>query len=191
LEWGKKQNWINDRLPSAEHYYHVHLFEHYWSQHFAYPLDDDWIRELWHENDLPAPIVPTTGEYMCERGTYDCSVDSTVTISMPSRWLAAKLKIRPRGRNADFVDNDGETIVFDPSTRERGHSVVVARTNAIRECLASEGLAIFWTLLGEKNYYPPELEKNWPGRLTLLGIYSLQDDEIHGDFRTEFHPGRN
>ena len=110
---------------------------------------------------------------------------------MPSRWLAAKLKIRPRGRTADFVDDDGETVVFDPSTRDRGQSVVVARTNAMRELLASEGLAIFWTLLGEKNYYPPELEKNWPGRLTLLGIYSLQDDEIHGDFRTEFHSGRN
>ena len=107
---------------------------------------------------------------------------------MPSRWLAAKLKIRPRGRSADFVDDDGEIVVFNPPTRERGQSVVVARTNAMRQLLASEGLAIFWTLLGEKNY-PPELEKNWPGRLTLLGIYSLQDDEIHGDFRTEFHEG--
>jgi hypothetical protein len=191
LAWGHGQNWINDRLPSAEHHFHVHLFEHYWSQHFAYPEAEDWITELWHKNDLPAPIVPTTGEYMCEHGTYDCSVDSTVTISMPSRWLAAKLKVKPTGRNADFIGNDNRIIVFDPSTREKGQSVVVCRTDAMNELLESQDLAIFWTLLGEKNYYPPEREKHWPGRLTMLGIYSLHGDEIRGGFRTEFHQGRN
>ena len=191
LAWGKKQNWINDRLPSAEHHFHVHLFEHYWSPHFDYPLDEEWITKVWPDNDLPAPIVATTGEYLCEHGTYDCSVDSTVTISMPSRWLAEKLKIRPIGRNADFTTMEGKVVVTDPSTREQGQSVVLARQDAIRELLRSEKLAIFWTLLGEKNYYPPERSSQWPGRLTLLGIYSLKGDQITGEFRTEFHPGRN
>jgi len=153
-------------------------------------MEDEWITEVWPENDLRAPVVPTTGEYMCEHGTYDCSVDSTVTISMPSRWLAEKLKIQPIGRNADFVTKDGKILVTDPSTRERGQSVVVARQDEICELLRSEDLAVFWTLLGEKNYYPPERSSQWPGRLTLLGIYSLKGDQISGGFRTEFHPGR-
>ena len=86
---------------------------------------------------------------------------------------------------------EGKVVVTDPSTREQGQSVVLARQDAIRELLRSEKLAIFWTLLGEKNYYPPETSSEWPGRLTLLGIYSLKGDQITGQFCTEFHPGRN
>jgi hypothetical protein len=190
MRWAKKQNWINDRLPSPHNHFHVHLFEHYFSPQFDDPLDNEWIAEMWPANDLPAPILLTTGEYLCEHGTYDCSVDSTVNISIPSRWLAEKLALRPSGRHGDFVATDGRVVTFDPSTRERGQSVLLIREGPFLKLLESEDLAIFWTLLGEKNYYPPERSPSWPGRLTILGAYSTQDGQISGGFHTEFQNGR-
>jgi hypothetical protein len=190
MAWGREQNWINDRLPQPGHRYRQHLHEHYWSAHFDGALDDEWISELRHPTDLPHPIVETAGEYICEYNTYDCSLDSTVTISLPSRWLAEKMDLKMIGRRGDFTDPAGQLIAFDPSTRERGHGALLVRKDALRDLLEREDLALFWTLLAEKNVYPPERMQRWLGRLTILGIYSWDGDVLDGSFRTEFADGR-
>jgi hypothetical protein len=77
-------------------------------------------------------------------------------------------------------------MAFDPSTREVGHSALVISREALRSFLAREGLALFWTLLGEKNIYPPQHVRASLGRLTILGVYSWEGAQIEGDFRTEF-----
>jgi hypothetical protein len=191
MAWGRKQDWINDLLPRPGHRYRQHLHEHHWSSHFDGPLDEEWISELWRANDLPHPFVETAGEYMCEHKTYDCSVDSTVMISLPSRWLAEKMNLKPEGRRGDFVDGSGNLTAFDPSTRERGHGALVIRRDALCALLDREGLALIWTLLGEKNIYPPEHVRSWGGRLTILGIYSWDGSTVEGGFRTEFAEGRD
>lgn len=186
IAWGRKQNWINDRLPSAAYDYRAHLFEHYSSPRFESPLDDEWIDELWPSNDLPCPFLKTSAEYFCEHSTYDCSIDSTIQISIPSRWLAEKLSIRPSGRYGDFVESSGTVVTFDPSTRELGRSVLLVREDRLLQLLSRERVAIVWTLLGEKNYYPPSYSIRPFGRSTLLGLYSMTDGIVAGDFRTEF-----
>ncbi len=190
MAWGREQNWINDRLPRPGHRFRQHLHEHHWSAHFDGPLDEEWVPELWRANDLPHPFVETAGEYMCEHNTYDCSLDSTVIISLPSRWLSEKMNLKAAGRRGDFVDGSGRLIAFDPSTRDRGHGALVVRRDALRALLDREGLALFWTLLGEKNIYRPDHIGGWRGRLTILGIYSWDGGTIDGGFRTEFEEGR-
>jgi hypothetical protein len=190
MTWGQKQNWINDRLPSASSYYKPHLHEYYWGPYFDCPLDEDWITEVWRVNDLPHPVVQTTTDFSCEESGYDCSIEKGFSISMPSRWLANKMGLRISGRRGDFVDSNGQIITFDPSTREPGHSTLVIQRKALSEFLDREKLAVIWTLLGEKNIYPPEtFSPNWLGRLTILGIYSWQGEQIRGGFRKEFFKG--
>ncbi|HWB03010.1 MAG TPA: hypothetical protein VG796_08315 [Verrucomicrobiales bacterium] len=191
LKWGRRQNWINDRLPKPEHFFHVHLHEHYESPLFDTALEDDLINDWRSGDSFPHPIVRTSAEYMCEHNVYDCSLDYTVLLALPSRWLARKAGIHISGRNGDFVAPNGRLIAFDPSTREKGQSVVLFKKSALLETLARERMAIFWTLLGEKNIYPPELNRDpWLGRLTLLGIYSWKDSKIVAELRTEFQDGR-
>lgn len=191
VRWGRKQNWINDRLPSPGGDYRSCLFEHYSSPRYDGPLNDEWIVDIWPRGELPCPLVRTAREYLCEHNTYDCSLDSTVKISIPSRWLARKLAIRPSGRHGDFISDDNSTITFDPSTRERGQGVLLVQEEALLDLLAREKLAIFWTLLGEKNYYPPERMSKWLGRQTLLGVYSTTTGEVAGSFRSEFQEGHD
>jgi hypothetical protein len=191
MAWGRDQNWINDRLPQPGHRYRQHLSEHYWNAHFDTPLEAEWLTEVWRPPFLPHPLVETTGEYMYESNVYDCSLDSTVLISLPSRWLAEKMSLKICGRRGDFVGVSGEVTAFDPSTRERGHGALVVRKDSLRELLNREGLAVFWTLLAEKNIYPPDHTNRWLGRLTILGIYSWDGDALDGSFRTEFASGRD
>lgn len=191
LAWGARQNWINDRLPSASFDYRAHLFEHYCSSRFGGDFSSEWCDEVWPDNDVPCPFLQTSAEYLCEHNTYDCSLDSSVRISIPSRWLAEKLSLTPAGRYADFVDPSGEAVTFDPSTRESGKSVLLIRQDSLVDLLARENLAIVWTLLGEKNYYTPDYSKRNYGRLTLLGIYSTTAGDIAGSYRTEFEEGRS
>ena len=192
MTWGQKQDWINDRLPSACRYNNnPHLHECFWSPNFHWPLDDDWITDVWQVNDLPHPVLQTTSDFLCTHSSYDCSVDREFSISMPSRWLAIKMGLKITGRNADFVDSSGRIVAFDPSTRESGHSTLVILREALCEFLAREKLALIWTLLGEKNIYPPETHSpNWLGRLTILGIYSWDGKSINGSFRKDFFKGR-
>jgi hypothetical protein len=192
MAWGQKQDWINDRLPSACRYNNnPHLHECFWSPNFHWPLDEDWITDVWQVNDLPHPVLQTTSDFLCTHSSYDCSVDREFSISMPSRWLANKMGLKITGRNADFRDSSGRIVAFDPSTRESGHSTLIILREALREFLAREKLALIWTLLGEKNIYPPETHSpNWLGRLTILGIYSWDGKSINGSFRKDFFKGR-
>jgi hypothetical protein len=132
MSWGEKQDWINDRLPSAPNYHGPHLHEHFWSPYFDWPLDEDWITDVWRDNDLPHPVIQTTTDFSCGESGYDCSVDKGkgFSISMPSRWLAKQMGLRISGRRGDFVDSKGQIITFDPSTREAGHSTLVIQREA-------------------------------------------------------------
>ena len=95
------------------------------------------------------------------------------------------------GRYGDFVDTQDRVVAFDPSTREPGRSTLLIHVGALHEFLKREKLALFWTLLGEKNIYPPGMldMRKWLGRLTILGIYAWDGQNISGSFRTEFLKG--
>jgi hypothetical protein len=190
MSWARNQNWINDRLPSAREHHGPYMFERFWSPFFDWSLDEDWISRVWQRNDLPHPVIQTTENFSRSNSSYDCSVDQGFSISTPSRWLATKMGLTMSGRRGDFVDSKSRIIAFDPSTRESGHSTLVLQRDALREFLRREKLALIWTLLGEKNIYPPGMNTSkWLGRLTILGVYSWEGQRITGDFRREFFKG--
>ena len=55
-----------------------------------------------------------------------------------------------RGQDGQWFDKNGTLTMFDPSVRVRGPSVLLGRQDAVNEFLASEGLTLFWTILGER-----------------------------------------
>lgn len=193
VSWGNEQDWINERLPSADEYYNVYFQERFWSPRLDWPLDEDWIEHLYGgADDLPFPVLQTTCQFTCENQGYDCSVEKGFTISTPSRCLAKRMGLRISGRRGDFVNHEGQIVAFDPSVRERGHSTLLIHREALRKFMDREKLALIWTLLGEKNIYPPGMDRNtWLGRLTILGVYWWDGSVLDGSFRTEFFKGHS
>lgn len=199
FSWAVQQEWMNRWMPESHHSYRTWLHEHYWPPHFTSPVEDDWISKGIKNDALigsacPAPILVANDEYLCEKSTYDCSVDETISITLPCRWLVEKMNLKMLGRHGEYFDDAGTLIAFDPSMRERGPGALLVRKQQFLSFLQKHRYRVFWTLLGEKNIYAPGLatgRDQWLGRLEINGAYTLKKNEVCGDFRPKFIVGGN
>ena len=192
--WASKQDWMGRWMPEAYHTFRVWLHEHYWPPHFNSSGKSGWIsRAGGHEGSpSPAPILVSAHEYLCEKGTHDCSVDETIGLTMPCQWLVEGMKLKMRGRHGEFFDANGTLVAFDPSMRERGPGALLVRKQPFLSFLAKTRHRIFWTFLGEKNIYPPGMSsgrQDWHGRLEMSGAYALKQNQVHGAFSAKFDAG--
>jgi hypothetical protein len=195
--WAAKQTWMNRWMPESHHNFRVWLHEHYWPPHFTSPTEDDWISEGVRNRDridsaCPSPILVSNNEYLCEKGTHDCSVNDTISVTLPCRWLVEKMKLKMRGRYCEYFDADGTLVAFDPSLREHGPGALLVRKQPFLSFLAKCDHRVFWTHLGEKNIYAPGLtsgREGWLGRLEMNGAYTLKQNQVCGAFTTNFIAG--
>jgi hypothetical protein len=189
-KWASRRSWFNKWMPEAHGRIRVCLHEHYASPVFSRPLAKQWQCEVFGDHQLPYPILLATDEYLCEAGTHDCSIDETISIGLPSQWIARRMALKMGGRKGAFFSADQQLIAFDPSTDDTGHSAVVFRKQPFIEFLNRSGYRIFWTFLAEKNIYPPTASRgDWSGRLELSGAYTIRNGAVVGAFNPIFHQG--
>ena len=134
------------------------------------------------------PIRPTVGSYVCEHGSYDYSVNRTVSAHIPARWLLSKMGLRLSSKQSfTFVRSDGREVFYDPSVVEAGPSAGLVDRNLFLEVLDAQGLSAIWVIAGEKNAYgESDRPAGFVGHLRHTGIYCLDGD----DFRQEFYTDR-
>jgi len=190
-QWASTQTWGNHVMPEAGSRLRFLLWEHYRSPQFLSALENEWESEFGYHEKFPAPILLTNDEYLREQGTHDCSVDETIGIDLPARWLVEKMKLSMKGRRGDFCDASGVIVAFDPSAHEPGPAALLIRKQSLLEFLASSGHRVCWTIRGEKNIYPPGFasHSNWLGRLEVNGAYTILSGAIRGSLKSEFHEG--
>jgi hypothetical protein len=190
-QWASTQSWSDRFMPEAGNRLRFLLWEHYQSPQFAFPLEDEWENEFGYQQEIPTPILLTNDRYLCERGTHDCSVDDTIGIDLPARWLVEKMKLSMNGRRGDFCDANGMVVAFDPSAHEPGPAALLIRRESLLEFLDSSDCRLFWTIRGEKNIYPPGLasRSQWLGRLAIDGAYTISNGVIRGSLHSNFHAG--
>ncbi|AXE62806.1 hypothetical protein BBF93_00215 [Hyphomonas sp. CACIAM 19H1] len=164
----------------------AYIGEHPWA---PYNLAlGDWVRPTkW--NGLTHPLRPTCGQYLQETGGYDYSVDETISIALPPRWLIEALNLRlSGGASLDFVNSDGETIIFDASVRYDGPSALLVDRQAFLSAMDALKLAPVWIVQSEKSAYGgPAFGQGFGGRVSTFGVYTAQADELTGNVRTEKH----
>lgn len=111
---------------------------------------------------------------MNETGTFDCSLDETVIITLPCKFLAEGMKLRWNGVEGHFFDKQGDLIAFDPSVRSPGPGAFLMRRESLIEFLNANDLQIIWTLLGEKEWISGAMtQRTYKGRLEISGAYRL------------------
>ena len=67
------------------------------------------------------PIHSIVTKYGCEKGDYDFSLDSTVSLKLPSAWLIDLMNLNlTDGDTLEYADQQGSVIFFDPSVRKPG-----------------------------------------------------------------------
>ena len=192
LTWGKNQNWMGRWMPESHETYSLQLGEFFWSPAFKAEDCEYHGRHGWvgKSDDtlrgIPTDILVANDEYGRESVTFDCSVDETIHIDLPCRFLVESLGLRSGGVEGHWFNDQGTLIAFDPSVRSKGPRALLVRRVTILEFLKSKQLTLFWTLLGEKQFIGGR-ERDYKGRLEINGAYVWQNDAIRGSCRSNFN----
>ena len=152
-----------------------HLGEYPW--HSEMGEFDQWSS---HDDlqSFAVPIRPTVFTYWCERGSYDYSVDQTISVDMPALWLAEKMGLRlVNGRSPIFVDSDGRDMFYDTSVIEDGPATTLVDRHSFLRMLDQQDLSAIWVIAGEKSVYGKSSGgMGFGGRLRHTAIYRLAGD---------------
>jgi hypothetical protein len=124
-------------------------------------------------------------DFAHESSGFDCSVDQSLQIMVPSEPLAAGMRLRWSGIEGSYLDQDGNVAAFDPSVFEHGPGALLVRQDALEKYLAENNLEVFWTVMGEKQLVG-SWSRNEAGWLEIDGVYRLAPGGILGQCRSEY-----
>lgn len=184
--WAQDQQFMGRWMPESNEQTRIFLGEFFWSQAFQYfdsPYfnHDGWTKGQGHTR-LPCEVLVTSDQYMQERGNYDCSIDDTISMYLPAKWIAEQMGLCWRGVEGCYFDRSGDLMTQDPSVGSAGPSALLVNKERMSEFLRAKGYRIVWTLLGEKDIRAGmhSTSENWPGRMEISGCLRLKNSSIDG-----------
>lgn len=194
INWARKQDWMGRWMPESQTTSSLHLGEFFWSPAFkaqdcVYYGRQGWTKKTERGSKviIPTELLVANDEYSHESGGYDCSIEETFLINLPCRFLVESMKLQWRGVEGHWFNEQGTLIAFDPSVRFKGPSVLLFRRDAIVDFLKRAGLALFWTVLGEKRVIGGMLsDRSFKGCLEINGAYLLNGNEVKGSSFASF-----
>jgi len=157
LKWAEGVDFWGRWMPEAPEVYRMFLGEYVWapaSHYFQRPYygDNGWVQP---GHDCPVKIRTIAFKYLSEANGFDCSVDESFTLRLPSSDLVTGLGIQWSGLGADFVDATGHVVAQDPAVHADGPTALLLREEPLRDYLDRENLNICWGVLGEKRVLLP------------------------------------
>jgi hypothetical protein len=190
FEWAIKQDSINHWMPESHDLPGVFLGEFFWSPSYNHYFSDYSDYEEWTrgENDcVPKEVLVTVEEYSWGLENYDCSLDESISIYLPTKWLVHNMDLRWNGTKGQFFDKDSNLIAFDPSVGTPGPGVLLIKRDVFLKFLDDNGYDILWTVLGRKNIIGEMTRDEWKGQLELNGTYRIQNDKLCGKIIGQYH----
>lgn len=181
MQWAETDKLQGRDMPEPTQLYTVFLGEHGWAPASRYYQREYYEGEVWRRPraDCPVEVQVFSFDYLNEQGTFDCSLDETVSLNMPRAELIAPLNLHWTGTGADFT-NAGQLVAFDPTVHQDGPSALLLREDFMRAFLAREQLSLCWVVIGEKQVIRPHASGPYHGRLNLTGAYTLSAQGVVG-----------
>ncbi len=174
-------------MPEGREFVGLYLGELYWSPAYRYHNDPHMGEFGWrtvsHESgpECPRPILPLSEKYLSEHGTFDCSVDDTIAISVPAEQLVYGMNLDWQGDEGSFYDAAGRLAAQDPSVRAPGPSALLVRRNTFLTYLEEHEYSVLWTVLGERNVVSGNFGRGaWQGSTVISGACRLSGSDISG-----------
>ena len=186
--WTQEADFLGRWMPEPQHESAVFLGEHGWSPASMEGLgaDVDKPVQVIHEPvNGPVPVYLTACEYLSEARGYDCSIEESHMFLVPSPIVISGMELRWSGNGADFHDSEGQLATSDPEPIGSDASLLV-REGLLRQFLERDGLALVWTVLGEKMAVGGTGDR--AGSLHFTGAYRYEpeatgDERIQGELR--------
>lgn len=157
VEWAKGVDFWGRWMPEPHSVLTSDLFlgEFAWSPAFKYlssSLGSDHQSGGWSNagGKCPVPVLSTSLHYVAEVSTFDCSIDDNYSLYLPDATFGETLGLRWTGEGADFIDEQGQIVAFDPTAHEDGANALLISQDCLKQFLAENDLALCWTVIGEK-----------------------------------------
>jgi hypothetical protein len=182
MKWAEDIEFYGRWMPASPTVYQMFLGEHGWSpasRYFQQPYygDEGWTQP---NHGCPVRVRAVAFEYLREASGFDCSVDETYTLRLPTSELVTSLGLRWSGNGADYLGVAGQLAAFDPTAHGDGPSALLLREDLLKEFLARERLSICWAVLGEKRVLGAGFDPGHHASLRMSGAYMLADKGLVG-----------
>ena len=192
FEWAKKQNFMGRWMPESRELSQVFLDEMFWAPAYLYCCIpyygyQEWTCKGRGGNPIPNEVLVTAEKYFWESRGYDCSIDNTIYIYLPCKWIVERMSLRWNGVEGHFFDDKGNLVAFDPSIKVSGPGALLVNRDAFLKFLDDNGYDIFWTILGEKYIIGGRMRpEDHKGYLEISGVYRICENKIEGAIDTRF-----
>ncbi len=184
LKWAEDQDFWGRWMPDPPENYLLFLGEygwspasHYFQQQYNRDYGGEWIRP---EHDCPVTIQLTGNKYVRDNKGFDCSLDETIHLQLPSFQLISGLEIRWTGKGADFIDKEGKLAIYDPTVYAEGPDALLIRKDLLMNYLSQEKLAICWAILGAKEVIGAGFDPSEHLSLRISGAFVLDENGLTG-----------
>ena len=191
FKWAKEKDFSGRWMPESNSFYKTFLGEYPNYSAFEDSRGDynTWTKSGTGSKELQIPVVVTDDSYLNEF-TLDCSHNGSVSVKLPCKWLANKMKLHHKYLDGRFYDKKNNLITIATSVFEESFpSVLLIDKKALIEFLDKNGYAIFWTLLGEKQLFGGSHSRDdFVGILKISGAYTInKKGEIIGENHNKFN----
>ena len=149
-------------------------------------IEDD-AKEWEHpRGSAPAVARMIAVTHLTETGGYDCSIDSSREVHIPSQSIIDGCHLHWTGLGVDYIDENGAIAAFDPAVHENGTDALLLRTDLLERYLSEHNLELCWAVTGEKQTAGTIGQPH--GWLRLQGAYVYRDGGPIGKLIAELQP---
>ena len=181
IDWAKDVDFWGLWMPESPKMYGIFLGEYRWSPAFRHVHPSSYGRNDWvnPNQNCPVSIRPATFNYNASAPGFDCSLDDSYTMYLPHPEFVNRLELKWSGKGSDYLDPKGRRVAFDPTAHKDGPTSLLLREDLLRKYLSNEGLALCWTILGEKRVIGGS-RHSYHGALRISGAYKYTDQGPKG-----------
>lgn len=181
-EFAKDKIFYARKMPNANHLHDVYLREYPHSKVYKYFDNDYYSQVSWddsfdgYRNKLPCQVLLTATAYFNEAKGYDHSVENSIEISLPNKWLIEQMNLQQTFNDGEWINQNDEVLFFDPTVRSGSvssyneNSVLLADKKLFFEYLEQNAYTLIWVMWGEKQVRETEINHNHDDFLGIAEI---------------------
>jgi hypothetical protein len=167
------------------HLSEVFLGEMNWAPIYVSQMKPYYGYEEWTTDSLPHPVLVTTEHYYAEPGSYDGSMDESVTLPSPAHWIVEKMGLKWNGVEGEWcVGTPCRTIFSDPSAQSPGPTALLGHRKELEHFLEEQHCSVVWIITGTKWALGGGMGRRPTGRRLISGAACMSDGKVRGGVRS-------
>lgn len=171
-----KQNFIGRWMPENREQISPHLAEFYNKR----MREKEFVENLWRKKDrqIPFQMLLPVENYLYESGTFDCSMDESISLALPAFSIASDLKIGFGGFDGVYIAAPNDSPVAFNISSGKGSYGLMFEKDALSKYLSDNNFGIFWAILSEKDLLGGLRYDSVPGRLDFSTGFNLENENL-------------